>query len=91
MKHYSLIPILFFCCIGLSCSNHQTADDDISMVRTNLCGGADRSNNFMSVAERFTAETAIFEQFPLSDSLGLSSLMAIDEANVAFEIGRAHV
>ncbi|MGA1415367.1 MAG: PQQ-binding-like beta-propeller repeat protein, partial [Candidatus Kapaibacteriota bacterium] len=54
------------------------------MVRTNLCGGADRSNNFMSVAERFTAETAIFEQFPLSDSLGLSSLMAIDEVNVAF-------
>ncbi|GDX64445.1 hypothetical protein LBMAG35_12830 [Chlorobiota bacterium] len=54
------------------------------MVRTNLCGGADRSNNFMSVAERFTAETAIFEQFPVSDSLGLSSIMAIDEVNVAF-------
>lgn len=69
---------------GISCSKHQSGNDTISMVRTNLGGGADRSNNFMSVAERFTAETAIFEQFPVSDSLGLSSLMAIDEVNVAF-------
>lgn len=84
MNRQSLFIVLFISCFGLSCSNHQSAHDEISMVRTNLCGGADRSNNFMSVAERFTAETAIFEQFPLSDSLGLSSLMAIDEVNVAF-------
>lgn len=85
MIRQSLFAIFFICSMcGLSCSNHQSSNDAISMVRTNLCGGADRSNNFMSVAERFTAETAIFEQFPVSDSLGLSSLMAIDEANVAF-------
>ena len=85
MIRQSLFALFFICSLsGLSCSNHQSSNDAISMVRTNLCGGADRSNNFMSVAERFTAETAIFEQFPVSDSLGLSSIMAIDEVNVAF-------
>ena len=85
MIRQSLFALFFISSLcGLSCSNHQSSNDAISMVRTNLCGGADRSNNFMSVAERFTAETAIFEQFPVSDSLGLSSIMAIDEVNVAF-------
>ncbi|MFM8840673.1 MAG: hypothetical protein ACKOFB_06200 [bacterium] len=92
MKHQLLLACMFIVCfLGLSCSNHQSSNDALSMVRTNLCGGADRSNNFMSVAERFTAETAIFEQFPVSDSLGLSSLMAIDEANVAFATESGYV
>lgn len=92
MIRQSLFALFFIGSLcGLSCSNHQSSNDAISMVRTNLCGGADRSNNFMSVAERFTAETAIFEQFPVSDSLGLSSIMAIDEANVAFATESGYV
>lgn len=84
MQKLLLCAWVFIAFASISCSKHQSENDAISMVRTNLGGGADRSNNFMSVAERFTAETAIFEQFPVSDSLGLSSLMAIDEVNVAF-------
>ena len=84
MKKSALFFILCIVVYFTACGPKPSGSDTASLMRTNSSGGADRSNNFMPVVDRFEGETAIFEQFPLSDSLGLSSIMPIDEANVVF-------
>lgn len=79
--------ILYLICLTIivnSCGSSHNSSESASVLQQCTSGGASRANNFMIVADKFSAETAIFEQFPVADSLGLSSLLPIDEVNVAF-------
>lgn len=89
----NLYFILSFCVLLLmnGCGSSNNSSDSAAILQQCTSGGATRSNNFMICADKFTAETAIFEQFPIADSMGLSSLLPIDEVNVAFATESGYV
>jgi outer membrane protein assembly factor BamB len=88
MKNVSLLVISALCLsaalywgCGISGSGQAAS---YSMANRCSAGGAARSNNFVLQAEKFSAGRAVFEQFPLADSSGLTCILPLDQVNMAF-------